>query len=256
MSGAARTSSRIAFSAMRSCSPSAAASTAARISTSFEIERHRAGIDRGEIEDVVDDREQRARRLVDVVEIVALLFGDRPDGRPDMRIEQQMREADDVGERRAQLVGDVLHEIALEPIGVLQRVVALDQRALDIHAVGHVLERHQRRAVGQRHGRAIDHAAVEPFEPRRDRLAPVDPGDGAAQLRPERRRRHAAAGTSRSRPRYAGAARSAVERLRRTGATCRAKAGLCRSSRPSLPNTATPSASASSVSPCTRISAS
>ena len=31
----------------------------------FQVERHRAGVDGREIEDVVDDREQRARRLVD-----------------------------------------------------------------------------------------------------------------------------------------------------------------------------------------------
>ena len=90
------------------------------------------------------------------------------------RIEQQMREADDVGERRAQLVGDVLHERALEPVGVLQRVGALDQRALDVHRVGDVLERHQRGAVGQRRGGAVEHAAVEAFEPRRDRLAALE----------------------------------------------------------------------------------
>ena len=66
-----------------------------------------------------------------------------------------------------------MHESALEPVGILQRVGALDQRALDIDRVGDVLERHQRGAVGQRHGGAIEHAAVEPFEPRRDRLAAV-----------------------------------------------------------------------------------
>ena len=60
-----------------------------------------------------------------------------------------------------------MQEIDLDLVGVLQRLVALEQRALDIHRVGHVLEGHQRRAVGQRHGGAIDHAAVAAFEPRR-----------------------------------------------------------------------------------------
>ena len=40
-----------------------------------EIERHRAGVDGGEIENVVDDREQRVGRGVDVAEIFALLGG-------------------------------------------------------------------------------------------------------------------------------------------------------------------------------------
>ena len=97
-----------------------------------------------------------------------------------------MRESDDVGERGAQLVGHMLDESAFQPVRVLQRIGTLDQRALDIDRVGHVLERHQRGAVGQRYGRAVEHGAVEPFEPRRDRFAAFEPGDGAAQLCPER----------------------------------------------------------------------
>src|SRR5262245_41056171 len=38
-----------------------------------EIERHRAGIDGGEVEDVIDDREQRVGRSRNVAEIFALL---------------------------------------------------------------------------------------------------------------------------------------------------------------------------------------
>ena len=52
-----------------------------------EIEPHRAGVDGGEIEDVVDDREQRVGRDGDVAEIFALLLGQRP-GR---RIAEEMR---------------------------------------------------------------------------------------------------------------------------------------------------------------------
>ncbi len=120
ISGAARTSSRTAFSAMRSCSPSTAASTADRISTSFKS----SGMAPASM--VVRSRmslmiaSSALEDLVDRGEIVALLLGDRPDRRPDHRIEQQMRESDDVGERRAQFVGDVLHELVLEPVGVLQ----------------------------------------------------------------------------------------------------------------------------------------
>ena len=37
-----------------------------RMSTGAEIERHRAGVDGGEVEDVVDDRQQRVGRDRDV----------------------------------------------------------------------------------------------------------------------------------------------------------------------------------------------
>ena len=43
-----------------------------------EVERHRAGVDGGEIEDVVDDGQQRVGRDRDVAEIFALLRGQRP----------------------------------------------------------------------------------------------------------------------------------------------------------------------------------
>ncbi len=46
-----------------------------------EIELHRAGVDGGEIEDVVDDRQQRVGRGVDVAEIFALLGAERADAR-------------------------------------------------------------------------------------------------------------------------------------------------------------------------------
>ena len=66
-----------------------------------QIERHGAGVDGGEIEDVVDQRQERVGRGGDVAEIFALLVGERAEG----RIAEEMREADDVGERRAQFVG-------------------------------------------------------------------------------------------------------------------------------------------------------
>ena len=103
-----------------------------------EIELHPAGIDGGEIENVVDQRQQRVGRDGDVVEIFALLWLQRP-GRG---IAEQMDEADDVGQRRAQLVRHVMHEIDLDLVGIFERLVALAQRALDIHRIGHVVERH------------------------------------------------------------------------------------------------------------------
>ena len=75
-------------------------------------------------------REQRVGRGGDVAEIFALLVGERAEG----GIAEEMREADDVGERRAQFVGHVVHEIDLDLVGRFQRLVALAQRALDVHA--------------------------------------------------------------------------------------------------------------------------
>ena len=92
-----------------------------------ELQLERAGVDGGEVENVIDDGEQRTPRQPDIVEIFALLVGQ---GAGD-RARQQLAEADDVGERRAQLVGDVADEGGLEPVGRLQRLVALDQRPLD-----------------------------------------------------------------------------------------------------------------------------
>src|ERR1700736_2381032 len=65
-----------------------------------KVERHRACVDCREVEDVVDDGEQRRARGGDVAEIFALLVGERA-GR---RLVEQLREADDVGERRAPVV--------------------------------------------------------------------------------------------------------------------------------------------------------
>ena len=62
-----------------------------------------------------------------------------------------------------------MDEIDLELVGGFQRLVALAQRALDVDGVGDVVERDQRGAVRQRHGGAVDHAAVAALEPAVDR---------------------------------------------------------------------------------------
>ena len=105
-----------------------------------------------------------------------LLVGERAES----RVAEQIGEADDVGERRAQFVRDVVHEIDLDGVGGFQRLVLLDQRALDVHRVADVLEGDERRAVGQRHGGHVDHHAVAPLDARDDRFAVVDGGDRGA----------------------------------------------------------------------------
>ena len=79
-----------------------------------------------------------------------------------------------------------MDEIDLDLVGILQRLVAFAQRPLDVHRVGDVMEGHQRSAVRQRHGGAIDHAAVAPFQPPRNRFAAVDRGHNLAQRLPGR----------------------------------------------------------------------
>src|SRR5258707_8071628 len=67
-----------------------------------QIERHRAGVDGGEIENVVDDREQRVGRGGDVTEVFFLLrrqrIGDEVPGK--------VRKANDGGLRLAQILGN------------------------------------------------------------------------------------------------------------------------------------------------------
>src|SRR5205814_9442609 len=85
-----------------------------------EFELHTAGIDGRQVENVVDQRQQRIGRDRDVFEIFALLFGQRTGG----WVAEQVDKADNVGERRAQLVGDVMDEVNLDLIGVFQRLIA------------------------------------------------------------------------------------------------------------------------------------
>src|SRR5690606_23378351 len=80
-----------------------------------------AGIDGGEVENVVDQHAQGDGRGADIVDIFALAGVERAA----LSAGEQVGKADDVGERGAQLVGDVFDEGVLEPVGGHQRVVAL-----------------------------------------------------------------------------------------------------------------------------------
>ena len=60
-----------------------------------EIELHGAGVDGGKVQDVIDDRQQRIGRHLDIAQIFALPIGQRPGH----RIAEEMREADDIGQR-------------------------------------------------------------------------------------------------------------------------------------------------------------
>ena len=73
---------------------------------------------------------------------------------------QDLGESDDRIERRAQLVGDIRDELALQTGGSLQRLVALAQRPFDPSGVADVEAGKQHVAVGQRHRRELQRGAV------------------------------------------------------------------------------------------------
>ena len=115
--------------------------------------------------------------------------------RADRLVAEKLGEADDGGERRAQLVGDVVDEVVPEVGGALQRVVPLRQRPLDVHARGHVDEGQERGAVRQGLGGAVEDDAVAPLEPQAEPGAQVrEAGDRAPDLRPGLVLRRRAAG--------------------------------------------------------------
>ena len=76
------------------------------------LEVELAGLDLGEIEDVVDDRQQRGAGVVDLADVVALLGVER-------RLEGEVRQADDGVHRRADLVAHVRQELGLHLGGFL-----------------------------------------------------------------------------------------------------------------------------------------
>ena len=154
----------------------------------LERQFHRIRVDRGEIENIVDNGEQRRRGFHHIARIFALLVVERAD----RRIVEKLDEADDIGQRRAQLVGDMMDEIVAQLFGIAQRLVAVAQRliafrqgAFDIHAGGRVDEGEQGRAVGKRRRGAIEHGPVAAHETAFEPDALVrQSGDGGAQRAP------------------------------------------------------------------------
>ena len=74
-----------------------------------------AGFDLGEVQDVVDDRQQRIARRPDSLGIVALLVGQRC-------VEHEPAHPDDRVHRRADLVAHRGEERALRPVGILRGI--------------------------------------------------------------------------------------------------------------------------------------
>ncbi|MCY1170224.1 hypothetical protein D9M73_102870 [compost metagenome] len=94
-------------------------------------------------------------------------------------------ETADRGERRAQLVTHRRDEGGLDPIGSLQRFIAVAQRALDATAVGNIQHREQAVAIGQGNRCKFEMSAIgETNAPAA--LLPLD-GRGADEVRDQRR---------------------------------------------------------------------
>ncbi len=78
-----------------------------------------------------------------------------------------------------------MDEGVLQAVRRLQRLVALDQRALDLHRVGDVDEGDHGLPVGKRHGGVVDDAAVGALHAAGDRGAVlVQPGDAGGEAVP------------------------------------------------------------------------
>ncbi len=90
-----------------------------------------AGLDLGEIEDFLDQRQQRVARGLHCLDVGRLLGGQR-------RVGEKVRHAEDAVERRADLVRHHRQEVGFGAVGRLGLVARLFQRALGVGAVGDV----------------------------------------------------------------------------------------------------------------------
>ena len=148
-----------------------------------------AGLDLGEVEDVVDDAEQRAPGALDALGEAALVVAEAG-------ALQQLVEADHAVERGADLVRHGGQELRLEPRGLHRRVPRRRQLGGDQLPLGHpsellgdlVAEGAHHRVPLERRGRGDHHDDQRPLlleddERRRRRLrSPVLLEDGAAGL--------------------------------------------------------------------------
>ena len=107
-----------------------------------------AGLDLGEVEDVVDDPEEGIRRRLDRRQVLPLVLGEGG-------VEGQLGHAEDGVHGRADLVADVGQELVLGPVGRLRRLLGLLEgfgRPLLVVDVGVGPEPHQHPAFGIAHG--------------------------------------------------------------------------------------------------------
>ncbi len=100
----------------------------------FKLQQHHSGFDLGQVEDVIDQRQQVLAAVENVTDVAALGIGHVTDH----AVFERLRKADDGVERGAQLVGHGGEKFGLHMAGVFQLDVFLFQRALEAFALGHV----------------------------------------------------------------------------------------------------------------------
>ena len=96
------------------------------------LEVQLAGLDLGEVQDVVDDGQERVARGADRLDVLALFLRDA-------RVQEQARHADDPVHGGADLVAHVRQELALERGGAQGRVAGLGEFFLNALPLGDLL---------------------------------------------------------------------------------------------------------------------
>ena len=87
-----------------------------------ELQFHLAGLDLGDVQDIVDQAQEVLTAVVDGLQVLPLHIGDRTVD----PLEDDAGEADDGVERGPQFVGHVGQELALEPVHLLEPLRRLD----------------------------------------------------------------------------------------------------------------------------------
>ena len=97
------------------------------------VQLQAAGLDLGEVQDVVDDPEEGVRRRLDRRQVLPLVLGEEG-------VEGQVGHAEDGVHGGADLVADVGQELVLGPVGRLRRLLGAAQLLLGPLAFGHVAD--------------------------------------------------------------------------------------------------------------------
>ena len=127
----------------------------------LQIEREPSRLDHRQVQDIVDQAEELARGFEDAVGVFHLARLQLAE----IFVGEDLGEADDRGQRRAQRVGYAGDELRFQPVGGLQGLVAFAQGALDLDGVGNVEITEQHGAIGKGHAGVIEYGAVGAFEP-------------------------------------------------------------------------------------------
>src|SRR5688572_25888461 len=95
-------------------------------------DRHRSSLDAADVEDLVDEVQQMATRLLDVGDAAPLLVGQVVEF-------EELREAEDRCQRRPELVAHLREEVGLRPVRPLRVLPGRDELLLEPLALGDVL---------------------------------------------------------------------------------------------------------------------